>query len=77
MGFIPSVRTDLVEKEASPSGWLLFLVCPTRFELATYRVGVCHSIQLSYGHGYVLKKHCKEGKISFLFTKPALSAIIS
>jgi len=25
----------------------------------------------------VLKKHCKEGKISFLFTKPALSAIIS
>ena len=52
------------------------MVCPTRFELATYRVGVCHSIQLSYGHGYVLKKHCKEGKISFLFTKPALSAII-
>ncbi len=24
------------------------LVRPTRFERATYRVGVCHSIQLSY-----------------------------
>ena len=29
-----------------------FLVRPTRFERATYRVGVCHSIQLSYGHIY-------------------------
>lgn len=28
------------------------LVCPTGFEPATYRVGVCHSIQLSYGHIY-------------------------
>ena len=28
----------------------VLVVCPTRFELATYRVGVCHSIQLSYGH---------------------------
>ena len=25
------------------------LACLTRFERATYRVGVCHSIQLSYG----------------------------
>ncbi len=25
-----------------------FMVRPTRFERATYRVGVCHSIQLSY-----------------------------
>ena len=27
-----------------------FLACLTRFERATYRVGVCHSIQLSYRH---------------------------
>lgn len=27
-----------------------FLVRPTRFERATYRVGVCHSIQLGYGY---------------------------
>ena len=29
-----------------------FLACPTRFERATYRVGVCRSIQLGYGHMY-------------------------
>ncbi len=29
-----------------------FLVRPTRFERATYRVGVCHSIQLSYERIY-------------------------
>ena len=28
----------------------VFLACLTRFERATYRVGVCHSIQLSYRH---------------------------
>ena len=28
------------------------LVRPTRFERATYRVGVCHSIQLSYERIY-------------------------
>ena len=26
------------------------MACLTRFERATYRVGVCHSIQLSYSH---------------------------
>ncbi len=26
------------------------MVYPTGFEPATYRVGVCHSIQLSYGY---------------------------
>ena len=32
------------------SNWVgsFILVRPTRFERATYRVGVCHSIQLSY-----------------------------
>ena len=28
------------------------MVRPTRFERATYRVGVCHSIQLSYERIY-------------------------
>ena len=45
------------------------VVCPTRFELATYRVGVCHSIQLSYGHGYGPKELRKGGKISFFIYK--------
>ena len=27
-------------------------ITPTRFERATYRVGVCHSIQLSYERIY-------------------------
>ena len=31
-----------------------FLVRPTRFERATYRVGVCHSIQLSYERIFIL-----------------------
>ena len=31
----------------NPWFWWVFLVRPTRFERATYRVGVCHSIQLS------------------------------
>ena len=26
------------------------VACPTRFERAAYRVGVCRSIQLGYGH---------------------------
>ena len=45
------------------------MVCPTRFELATYRVGVCHSIQLSYGHGYGLKQGREWAKISFFVYK--------
>ena len=35
--------------------WRLFyLVCPMRFERTTFRVGVWHSIQLSYGHIFSL-----------------------
>ena len=37
------------QKSNHPCGVVAFLVRPTRFERATYRVGVCHSIQLSYG----------------------------
>ena len=32
----------------TPDGVGISMVRPTRFERATYRVGVCHSIQLSY-----------------------------
>ncbi len=38
---------NLTEKTAGRN-LPFFLVRPTRFERATYRVGVCHSIQLSY-----------------------------
>ena len=46
------------------------MVRPTRFERATYRVGVCHSIQLSYGRislGYYSKpfSDCKARKAEF------------
>ena len=43
-----SYRTVFI-KTATPVGVAAFMVRPTRFERATYRVGVCHSIQLSYG----------------------------
>ena len=36
-------------KMPTPDGVGISMVRPTRFERATYRVGVCHSIQLSYG----------------------------
>ena len=39
-------------KTATPVGVAVFMVRPTRFERATYRVGVCHSIQLSYERIY-------------------------
>ena len=39
-------------KTATPVGVAAFMVRPTRFERATYRVGVCHSIQLSYERIY-------------------------
>ena len=42
------LRTVLGNKNAHPGGVGIFMVRPTRFERATYRVGVCHSIQLSY-----------------------------
>ena len=43
------LRTVSGNKNAHPGGVGIFMVRPTRFERATYRVGVCHSIQLSYG----------------------------
>ena len=39
-------------KISTPVGVDIFMVRPTRFERATYRVGVCHSIQLSYERIY-------------------------
>ena len=36
----------------TPDGVGISMVRPTRFERATYRVGVCHSIQLSYERIY-------------------------
>ena len=36
----------------TPLGVGISMVRPTRFERATYRVGVCHSIQLSYERIY-------------------------
>ena len=42
------------------------LVRPTGFEPAAYRVGVCHSIQLSYGRVYALVGHSTLGIIAVL-----------
>ena len=42
------ITTILYKKSLKPYDFKDFLVRPTRFERATYRVGVCHSIQLSY-----------------------------
>ena len=39
-------------KMPTPDGVGISMVRPTRFERATYRVGVCHSIQLSYERIY-------------------------
>ena len=48
------LRSNLRSRSATnknPAGWRgICLACLTRFERATYRVGVCHSIQLSYRH---------------------------
>ena len=54
--FTPSghkLRTVSDNKNPHP-GWGvgISMVRPTRFERATYRVGVCHSIQLSYERIY-------------------------
>ena len=46
-----SYRTVFI-KIPTPVGVGIFMVRPTRFERATYRVGVCHSIQLSYERIY-------------------------
>ena len=42
------ITTILYKKSLKSYDFKDFLVRPTRFERATYRVGVCHSIQLSY-----------------------------
>ena len=46
------ITTILYKKSLKPYDFKDFLVRPTRFERATYRVGVCHSIQLSYERIY-------------------------
>ena len=46
------ITTILYKKSLKSYDFKDFLVRPTRFERATYRVGVCHSIQLSYGRIY-------------------------
>ena len=50
VGFIVRIAYSRAPiKKHRPEGGVSLLVHPTRFERATYRVGVCHSIQLSYG----------------------------
>ena len=44
--------TSLYKNAVKLYDFTAFLVRPTRFERATYRVGVCHSIQLSYERIY-------------------------
>ena len=44
--------TSLYKNAVKSYDFTAFLVRPTRFERATYRVGVCHSIQLSYERIY-------------------------
>ena len=46
------ITTILYKKSLKSYDFKDFLVRPTRFERATYRVGVCHSIQLSYERIY-------------------------
>ena len=46
------IGTILYKNSVKPYDFTEFLVRPTRFERATYRVGVCHSIQLSYERIY-------------------------
>ena len=46
------MRMILYKKSLKSCNFKDFLVRPTRFERATYRVGVCHSIQLSYERIY-------------------------
>ena len=46
------IKTISYKNTAKSYDFTVFLVRPTRFERATYRVGVCHSIQLSYERIY-------------------------
>ena len=43
-------KTNSYKNSVKSHDFTEFLVRPTRFERATYRVGVCHSIQLGYGY---------------------------
>ena len=46
------MRIILYKKSLKSYDFKDFLVRTTRFERATYRVGVCHSIQMSYERIY-------------------------
>ena len=46
------IQTNSYKNSVKSDEFTEFLVRPTRFERATYRVGVCHSIQLSYERIY-------------------------
>ena len=46
------IQTNSYKNSVESDDFTEFLVRPTRFERATYRVGVCHSIQLSYERIY-------------------------
>ena len=46
------IKTLSYKNDVKSYDFTAFLVRPTRFERATYRVGVCHSIQLSYERIY-------------------------
>ena len=46
------IKTLSYKNDVKSYDFKSFLVRPTRFERATYRVGVCHSIQLSYERIY-------------------------
>ena len=46
------IETISYKNSVKSDNFTEFLVRPTRFERATYRVGVCHSIQLSYERIY-------------------------
>ena len=46
------IKTLSYKNDVKSYNFTSFLVRPTRFERATYRVGVCHSIQLSYERIY-------------------------
>ena len=47
------------EKGSIRSGCFLFVVRPSGFEPLAYRVGVCHSIQLSYGRIFSRRYYSK------------------
>ena len=54
-----NLDTNTLRTTPHPKGEALFLVRPTGFEPAAYRVGVCHSIQLSYGRVFSYYQKCR------------------